>query len=57
MSDIKDIWKLYVILSGLNHSEVKSFNDWVEDLRGTPVDDSAENAEEILAKFRRDMGR
>ena len=57
MADIKDIWKLYVIMSAINHKEIKSFDDWIDDLRSGPEEQEDVNPDALVEKLKRDLGR
>ena len=56
-ADIKDIWKLYVIMSAINHKEIKSFDDWIDDLRSGPEDQENIDPDALIEKLKRDLGR
>lgn len=59
MADIKDIWKLYVILSAVAHKEIKGFDDWLEGIKEQTIEETAddEDPNELLARVKRDLGK
>ena len=57
MSDIKDIWKLYVIMSAINHKEIKSFDDWISGLRSGPEEQECMDPDALIERLKRDLGR
>jgi hypothetical protein len=59
MADIKDIWKLYVILSAVTHKEIKGFDDWLEGIKEQTIEETAddEDPNELLARVKRDLGK
>ena len=57
MSDIKDIWKLCVIMSAINRKEIKSFDDWINDLKAGQEDQEDMDPDLLIEKLKRDLGR